>query len=257
MAIYENRNIRDDLLFKLEGFEPSSKFSDCMGWDGKSNHSDTYYKLYDIITNYGNDLQYIYDLLSQVMKRSTGACGYDRKLCNLRLSILECRLQRICVETYQQDYLGMKDLPKFGCKHEDIENLTGCRNGTPDFRAASPFGNEWEIKVAIGNRIVFTRAQLDQFKKDVNILVYRKAEYSSHVDRVRHVGCKFHNHVKFADVCNVLLGKNSYFEHKIGHKLLDYDRIVYHIYVEDSPDDATSIMTHRYQRECHQIHVRL
>jgi hypothetical protein len=248
MAIYENRDIRESLLFKLEEFEPSSKFSDCMGWDGKSIHSDTYYKLYDIITNYRNDLQYIHDLLSQVMKRCSGAHEYYRKLCNLRLSILECRLRRACVETYQQDYLGMKDLPKFGCKHKDIENLTGYRNGTPDFRAVSPFGNEWEIKVIIGNRIVFTRAQLDNFDQNVNILVYRKAEYSSHIDRVRHVGCKFHNHIKFGDICNVLLGKKSYFEHKIGNKLLDYARIVYHISVEDSQYGATSIMVHRYQQ---------
>lgn len=249
MAIYINRDVYDELLFKLEEFEPNSKFSDCMGWDGKRVHSDIYYKLYNIIKNYINDLPYIQDILLEAMKRPTENCEYNRKLCNLRLNILECRLQYKCVETYQQDYIGMKYLPKFGCKHEDIVNLTGSRNGTPDFRASSPFGEEWEIKVAIGNRIIFTYAQIDKFNKDVNILVYKKVEYNSHIDRIRHVGCRFHNHIKFNDVYDVLLGKKSYFQQKIGNRLVNNNPIIYKIHVEDSPESAKSIIQHRYKRE--------
>lgn len=33
MMIYKNREIRDELLSKLEEFEPSSEFSELMGWD--------------------------------------------------------------------------------------------------------------------------------------------------------------------------------------------------------------------------------
>jgi len=248
MTIYKPREVRKELLFKLEEFEPRTEFSDDCGWSGKV-HSDIYYKLCHIIENNQKDLMYIRDILLQAMNRPMNE--YDHELCNLRLKVLECRLKGERLNTCQHDYIGMKHLPEFGCKCEDIVNLTGRRDGTPDFYATSLFGNEWEIKVITGNIIIVTRDQLRHFKKDVNILIFKTINYRSYINTITNVGCKFHNHIKFSDMCDVILEKKSYFQHKRGGKLLDNIPIVYHIHVSNPMEGETakSILEDRYKRE--------
>lgn len=255
MTIYKNRDVRGELLSKLEEFEPSSEFSEVMGWDGLHTHSDIYFKLYDIINNYGSRLPYIRDILLRIMNElmKSPRYGHDYKIHGLRLNILECRLQQKPIGTYLHQFLAIQDLPKFGCKN--IESHIDDRNGFPDYTCESAFGNEWEIKIMIGNKICFTHSQLENFKKDVNILIYRKIEPYSYIHSLNDTCCQFHNHIKFSDIYDVLLGKRSYFQHKIGNKLLDNAPIIYQIKLEDPLDpldpseNAKSIIKRRYVRE--------
>ncbi len=255
MIIYENRRIRDELLSKLEEFEPSSKFSKSVGWDELPIHSDNYFKLYSIINNYESDLSYlrhtlleIIDKLSKSRKfieRDYGKYTHYCRLYNLRLSILECRLQYGSGGRYHHEYFAMEYLPMLGCKPGQIHNLMGEKNGSPDFKAESIFGNEWEIKMITGNKIAFTRLQLKKFNRNVNILIYRIVESHSY----NHIGAKFHNHIKFGDIYDVLLEKKSYIRCKIGNKLLNNIPVVYQITAEDSSDSAKSIIKNRYIQE--------
>lgn len=234
MTIYKNRPIRDELLSKLEEFEPNSEFSKFSGiekWDELRQHSDNYFKLYGIIKNYGNDLPYIYNTLSDIMNRlfknrefiKTDYAKYKHncKLYNLRLSILECKLKRESGGQYHHDYFCMRDLPKFGCIYGNIENLMYMKNESPDFIAESKFGKEWEIKMMTRNKITFTHSQLEKFNRNFNILIYRKVEPNLYIGRINHVGAEFHNHIKFGDIYDVSLDRKSYFPHKIGNRLLD------------------------------------
>ena len=253
MIIYKNRCTYDELLSKLEEFEPNSKFSEDMGWDGLPIHSKIYYKLYNIIKNYNyiNDLPYIREILSQIMNGliKNPRHEYIYKFYNSRLCILECRLQHESGGQYHHDYFCMRDLPKLGCIYANIENLMYMKNGSPDFKAESIFGNEWEIKIIAGNKIIFTHSQLEKFNRNVNLLIYRRTEPNAYVHRINHVGAVFHNHIKFGDIYDALLDKKSYFPHKFGNRLLDNIPIIYQIDVEDSLESAKSIIECRYRQE--------
>ena len=262
MIIYKDRSIYEQLLSKLEEFEPSSKFSQFSGiekWDELRQHSDNYFKLYNIIKNYRNDLSYIHNTLYEIINRLSKnlefiKTDYDRykhncKFYNLRLNILECRLQHESGGQYHHNYFSTRDLPKFGCRYGHIDNLMHMKNGSPDFVAESKFGNEWEIKMMTGNKITFTHTQLEKFNKNCNVLIYRKIEPNSYIHRLNHVGAEFHNHIKFGDVYDVLLEKKSYFSHKVGDRLYDNIPIIYQIEVEDSLESAKSIIKNRYIQE--------
>lgn len=268
MPVYKDRSVSDELLSKLEMFEPSDYYkwppTIETAWEqteeqiSKSVHSDNYIKLYDIIDehkNNFNNLPYMRNILSDIIDKLSknrnfietdyDRYKYNRELYSLRLDILRLRLKGERLNTCLHDYLGMEWLPKFGCKYVDIQNLTCYRDGTPDFRAVSSFGNEWEVKVVIGNVIYFTRLQLERFKKDVNILIFKTVRYSSNMNTINNIGCEFHNHVKFSDICDVVLGKKSHFQRKIGNRLLG-GYVTYQIHVADSEDGAQSILANRY-----------
>lgn len=259
MTAYKNRSIRDELLHRLEEFEPNSKFSEFYGiekWDDLHQHSDNFFKLYNIIKNYGKDLPYMHNILLNIINRLFKnrefiKTDYNRykhncKLYNLRLSILECRLNNESGGQYHHDYFSMRDLPKFGCVYENIINLMNMKNGSPDFIVETIFGKEWEIKMMIRNKLTFTHSQLEKFNRDVNILIYRKVEPNLYIHKINHVGAEFHNHIKFGDVLDVLLENKSYFQHKFGNRLLDNMPIIYQIDVEDSPENAKYIIKNRY-----------
>lgn len=269
MPVYKDRSVSDELLSKLELFESS----DCYKWPltietaweqtdeqrSKSVHSDNYVKLYDIIdenkNNYDNLLR-IRNILSDIIDKLSknrnfietdyDRYKYNRELYSLRLDILRLRLKGERLNTCQHDYLGMEWLPKFGCKYVDIKNLTDYRDGTPDFRAVSSFGNEWEVKIVKGNVIYFTRLQLERFKKDVNILIFKTVRYSSRMNTINNIGCEFHNHIKFSDIYDAVLGNKNHFQHKFGDRLLG-GYVTYKIHVADSEDSAKHILENRYR----------
>lgn len=268
MSIYKDRSIINELLSQLEVFEPSECYrwppTIETAWDqptseiSKRLHSDNYIKLYDIINehkNNFNNLLYMRDVLPEIMdklskNRNFIKTDYDRYkyyclLHGLKLDILGRKLKGERLNTCLHDYLGMEWLPKFGCKYMDIKNLTGYRDGTPDFRAVSSYGNEWEVKVATGNNIYVTRLQLKCFKKDVNILIFKTVRYGSRMNRIYNIDCEFHNHVKFGDICDVILERKSNFQHKIGNRLLG-GPVTYQIHVSDSEESAKSILENRY-----------
>lgn len=270
MTIYKDRSITNDLLSKLEEFEPKDKYEWPLtietAWDDRPKklyvHSDNYIKLYDIINNsdvlynHEDNLLRTHNTLSEIMNRLSKnrefiKINYDRYkhncvLYGLRLDILRCKLRGESGAQYHHDYFSMRDLPRLGCRYGHIENLTYMKNGTPDYRAESLFGNQHEYKFMTRNIICCTKDQLRLFDRNVNIFTYKRVDS---ISRINHVGAEFDNHIKFGDMYGAILKNKIHFQHKFGDKLLDNKLMVYQITVDGSEEVARSIIKQRYERE--------
>lgn len=272
MSIYKDTSIRDKLLSKLEEFEPSADYewppTIETAWDDRPKklhvHSDNYIKLYDIINNrdvlynHADNLLRTYNTLLEIMNRLYKnrefiKVNYDRYkhncvLYGLRLDILRCRFRGEEGGQYHHDYFCMRDLPRLECRYGYIENLTYMKNGTPDYRAESKFGNEHEIKIMTRNIICCTEKQLLKFDRNVNILTYRRDDSDFLINSV---GAKFDNHIKFGDIYDSMLKNRIIFPHKFGNKLLDRSLTSYQIVVDGSRQKARSIIEKRHMEERH------
>lgn len=270
MTIYKDKSITNDLLSKLEEFEPNDKYewppTIETAWDDRPKklyvHSENYIKLYDIITNrdilynHADNMLRTYNTLSEIMNRlsknrqfikiNRELYKHNCTLYGLRLDILRCRIRGESGGQYHHDYFCMRDLPIFGCRYGHIENLTYMKNGTPDYKAESIFGNEYELKFMTRNTLCFTKKQLQQFNRNVNILTYKRDDS---IFLINSVGARFDNHIKFGDIYDSLLKNRIIFPHKIGNKLLDNTHMIYRIIVVDSPEGARSIIKNRYMEE--------
>ncbi len=277
MEIYKDIPIVNDLLSKLEEFEPNDRYEWPLNietaWDDRPRklyiHSENYIKLYDIINN--RDILYnhadnmlrtnrtlseIIDRLSKnrkFIKENYSEENHEKYkhicvLFGLRLDILRCRLRGEEGGQYHHDYFCLRDLPRLKCKYGHIKNLTYMRNGTPDYRAESIFGNEYEIKIMTRNIICFTESQLLNFDRNVNILTYKRDDSSFLINSV---GAEFDNHIKFGDLYDSMLKNRVIFPHKFGGVLLNKRLSIYQIVVDGSRYKARSIIEKRYNEERH------
>ena len=150
----------------------------------------------------------IRDILLKIMNNLSSdkfknKCLYESfcKLYNLRLNIIKCRMNNESVQTYLHEYVGLIHLLRLGYGTDHIMCQINDREGIPDYKTVD--NNEWEVKIIVGNKIIFTHLQVENFKEDVNIVIYRRNDYGLSIYRkLSNIGCKFDNQLKFGDILN-------------------------------------------------------
>lgn len=223
-------NIRDELLstlkskfpkydnYFIESYDSSLYVYNNLSYIIKESRKDQLFSIRDILLK-------IINVLSDYEFKNRSLYESYCQVYNLRLNIIKCRMNNEPIQTYLHEYIGLRHLLSLGYNSYDIIQQINDKDGIPDYKTID--GNEWEIKIIIGNKIVFTRLQIEKFKEDANILIYRRNDYGlSPNEKLKYVGCKFSDQIKFGDILNKDINKKYL---KYNFSVCDSPENFYHI----------------------------